>query len=148
MSIYQVSIIDMKKLLLPTVTAFLCLVLTSCGGDEKKDAAKGAAEQSQATAPETPGEQALSILKSVKDKAGADAAAEKITALTPQLSREMPGQEKLNIINEKMLLSNKGYYGSTALEAALNAVKLVDESGFDTEPPLEVDAYEPTPDEE
>ncbi len=137
----------MKKLLLPTVTALACLVLTSCGGEEKKDTAKEQATQTQTPAPQTPGEQALFILKNVKDKAGADAAAEKIIALTPQLTRDMPGQEKLNIINEKMLLSNKGYYGSAALESALNAVKLADESDFTSAPPLEVDAYEPTPEE-
>ncbi len=95
----------------------------------------------------TPADETLAVLIGIKDTATADAAAARITALGPQLNRDIPYELKLNIVNEMIRLSDKACFNSSALDAALKTIKLIDEDGYKSEPPLEVDGYEPTPEE-
>ncbi len=131
--------------LIALLWAFVALIVGLCSDEgAQRDNATPAAEK---VVYATPADETLAVLIGIKDTATANAAAARITELTPQLKADIPYELKLNIVNEMIRLFDKACFDSPTLDAALRTIKLIDEAGYKAEPPLEVDGYEPTPEE-
>ena len=135
----------MKQLLIPSALFLAALALVSCDGGKKQEQAPEASSQEQAV-PRTPGEEMLAVMLVVKDQATANANAGKIRELAARLPKDMPHEESVSIMNEMLRFASRECDGSLDLEDALKTIKF-DTGEYTGSVPLDVDGFEPTPDE-
>lgn len=136
----------MKQNFIPFTAALAALALVSCDGGKKQDQSPDASAPSEQAVPKTPGEKILAVLLLIQDQAAANAQAEKVKELAAALPKDLPHEEAVNIANELMRLASRECYGSLSLEDALKGIQL-DAGEYTGSVPLDVDGFEPTPDE-
>ena len=76
----------------------------------------------------------------------ANAHAAEVKELAVALPKDIPHQESVNIMNELLRLASRECYGSLSLEDALKGIQF-DAGEYTGSVPLDVDGFEPTPDE-
>lgn len=121
------------------------MLLTSCDGGKKQDQA-GSGPASEQTVPKTPGEELLAVMLVIQDHDSAEANATRVREAAAKLPKDMPNDESVSIMNEMLRFASRECYGSLALEAALKDIKF-DAKEYTDSAPLDVDGYEPTPDD-
>lgn len=136
----------MKQVLLPSTAILAALSLASCDGGKTQDQPKDTPAPSEQAVPKTPGEEILALMVLIQDQGDADAHAPRIKELAAKLPKDIPNEEGVNIMNEVMRLTSKECYGSLDLENALKGIQL-DSGEYTGSVPLDVDGFEPTPDE-
>ncbi|WP_290565621.1 hypothetical protein [Akkermansia sp.] len=136
----------MKQNLIPFTMALAALALVSCDGGKKPDLTGKTPVPSEQEVPKTPGEKMLAVLVLIQDQATANAHAEEVKELAASLPKDISNEEGVNIANELMRLGSRECYGSLPLEDALKGINL-DTGEYTGSVPLDVDAFEPTPEE-
>lgn len=126
--------------------ALAVLALVSCDGGKKPDLTGKTPVPSEQEVPKTPGEKMLAVLVLIQDQATANAHAEEVKELAASLPKDISNEEGVNIANELMRLGCRECYGSLPLEDALKGINL-DTGEYTGSVPLDVDAFEPTPEE-
>lgn len=137
----------MKRLLLPSAALLAGLALTSCDGGGKQEQAPETPAPREQPVPGTPGEEMLAVMLVIQDLPTAEANAAKVKELAVKLPKDMPNDEGVNIMNEMIRFASRECYGSPALEDALKAIQF-DSGEYTGSVPLDVDGFEPTPDEQ
>lgn len=92
------------------------------------------------------GRKILAVLLLIQDQATANAHAAEVKELAVALPKDIPHQESVNIMNELLRLASRECYGSLSLEDALKGIQF-DAGEYTGSVPLDVDGFEPTPDE-
>lgn len=136
----------MKQNLIPFTVVVAAFALVSCDGGKKPDQSVDAPAPTEQAVPKTPGEKMLAVLVLIQDQATANAHAEEVKELAAALPRDISNEEGVNIANELMRLGSRECYGSLSLEDALKGIQL-DSGEYTGSVPLDVDAFEPTPEE-
>ena len=136
----------MKQNLIPFTAVLAAFALVSCDGGKKQDQSPDASAASEQAVPKTPGEKILAVLLLIQDQATANAHAAEVKELAVALPKDIPHQESVNIMNELLRLASRECYGSLSLEDALKGIQL-DAGEYTGSVPLDVDGFEPTPDE-
>lgn len=136
----------MKQNLIPFTAVVAAFALVSCDGGKKPDQSGDAPAPTEQAVPKTPGEKMLAVLVQIQDQATANAHAEEVKELAAALPRDISNEEGINIANELMRLGSRECYGSLSLEDALKGIQL-DSGEYTGSVPLDVDAFEPTPEE-
>lgn len=136
----------MKQHLIPFTAVVAAFALVSCDGGKKTDQSGDAPAPTEQAVPKTPGEKMLAVLVLIQDQATANAHAEEVKELAAALPRDISNEEGINIANELMRLGSRECYGSLPLEDALKGIQL-DSGEYTGSVPLDVDAFEPTPEE-
>ncbi|MBT8777568.1 hypothetical protein [Akkermansia muciniphila] len=136
----------MKQNLIPFTMALAALALVSCDSGKKPDLTGKTPLPSEQEVPKTPGEKMLAVLVLIQDQATANAHAEEVKELAASLPKDISNEEGVNIANELMRLGSRECYGSLPLEDALKGINL-DTGEYTGSVPLDVDAFEPTPEE-
>lgn len=136
----------MKQHLIPFTAVVAAFALVSCDGGKKPDQSGDAPAPTEQAVPKTPGEKMLAVLVLIQDQATANAHAEEVKELAAALPRDISNEEGINIANELMRLGSRECYGSLSLEDALKGIQL-DSGEYTGSVPLDVDAFEPTPEE-
>lgn len=136
----------MKQHLIPFTAVLAAFALVSCDGGKKPDQPGDAPAPTEQAAAKTPGEKMLAVLVLIQDQATANAHAEEVKELAATLPRDISNEEGVNIANELMRLGSRECYGSLSLEDALKGIQL-DSGEYTGSVPLDVDAFEPTPEE-
>lgn len=126
--------------------ALAALALVSCDGGKKPDLTGKTPVPSEQEVPKTPGEKMLAVLVLIQDQATANTHAEEVKELAASLPKDISNEEGVNIANELMRLGSRECYGSPPLEDALKGINL-DTGEYTGSVPLDVDAFEPTPEE-
>ena len=129
----------MKQNLIPFTAVLAAFALVSCDGGKKQDQSPDASAASEQAVPKTPGEKILAVLLLIQDQATAK-------ELAVALPKDIPHQESVNIMNELLRLASRECYGSLSLEDALKGIQF-DAGEYTGSVPLDVDGFEPTPDE-
>lgn len=88
----------------------------------------------------------LAVLLLIQDQAAANAHAAEVKELAKTLPGDIPHEESVNIMNELLRLASRECYGSRSLEDALKGIQF-DAGEYTGSVPLDVDGFEPTPDE-
>lgn len=120
--------------------------LVSCDGGKKQDRPGDVPAPTEQSVPKTPGEEILAVMVLIQDQATANAHAAKIKELAAKLPKDIPNEEGVNIMNEMLRLASRECYGSLNLENALKGIQF-DAGEYTGSVPLDVDGFEPTPDE-
>lgn len=136
----------MEQNLIPFTAVLAALALVSCDGGKKPEHAGDSSAPSEQAVPKTPGEKMLAVLVLIRDQSTANAHAEEVKELAAALPKDISNEEGVNIANELMRLGSRECYGSLSLEDALKGIKL-DTGEYTGSVPLDVDAFEPTPEE-
>lgn len=136
----------MKQVLLPSTAILAAFSLVSCDGGKKQDQTGDVPSPTEQSAPKTPGEEILAVMVLIQDQATANAHAGKIKELAARLPKDIPHQESVNIMNEMLRFASRECYGSLDLENALKEIQF-DSGEYTGSVPLDVDGFEPTPDE-
>ena len=136
----------MKQNLIPFTAVLAAFALVSCDGGKKQDQSPDASAASEQAVPKTPGEKILAVLLLIQDQATANAHAAEVKELAVALPKDIPHQERVNIMNELLRLASRECYGSLSLEDALKGIQF-DAGEYTGSVPLDVDGFEPTPDE-
>lgn len=136
----------MKQNLIPLTAVLAALALVSCDGGKNPDQTGETPAPAEQQIPKTPGEKMLAVLVLIQDQATANAHAEEVKELAAALPKDISNEEGVNIANELMRLGSRECYGSLSLEDALKEIKL-DSGEYTGSVPLDVDAFEPTPEE-
>lgn len=136
----------MKQTLIPFTAILAALALVSCDDGKKPDISAGASPSTEEAVPKTPGEKMLAVLVLIQDHATANAHAAEVKELAAALPKDLSNEEGVNIANEMMRLGSRECYGSLSLEDALKGIRL-DSGEYTGSVPLDVDAFEPTPEE-
>lgn len=136
----------MKQTFIPFTAALTALALVSCDGGKKQDQSPDASAANEQVVPKTPGEKILAVLLLIRDQATANAHAAEVKELAADLPKDIPHEEGVNIMNELLRLASRECYGSLPLEDALKGIQL-DAGEYTGSVPLDVDGFEPTPDE-
>lgn len=136
----------MKQDFIPFTAVLTAFVLISCDGSKKPDQSLDASAASEQVVPKTPAEKILAVLLLIRDQATANAHAAEVKELAADLPKDIPHEESVNIMNELLRLASRECYGSLSLEDALKGIQL-DAGEYTGSVPLDVDGFEPTPDE-
>lgn len=136
----------MKQTLIPFTAILAALALVSCDDGKKPDISAGVSPATEEAVPKTPGEKMLAVLVLIQDHATANAHAAEVKELAAALPKDLSNEEGVNIANEMMRLGSRECYGSLSLEDALKGIRL-DSGEYTGSVPLDVDAFEPTPEE-
>lgn len=136
----------MKRILIPSTAVLAALALVSCDGGKEADQSRDASPASEQSVPKTPGEKVLAVLLLIQDQATANAHAAEVKELAADLPKDLPHEESVNIMNEMLRLASRECYGSLSLEDALKGIQF-DSGEYTGSVPLDVDGFEPTPEE-
>ncbi len=136
----------MKQDFIPFTAVLTAFVLISCDDSKKPDQSLDASAASEQVVPKTPAEKILAVLLLIRDQATANAHAAEVKELAADLPKDIPHEESVNIMNELLRLASRECYGSLSLEDALKGIQL-DAGEYTGSVPLDVDGFEPTPDE-
>lgn len=136
----------MKMFYLFSATFLASFAFVSCDGGNKQEQSPDVPAAEELAVPKTPGEKILAVLLLIQDQAAANAHAAEVKELAKALPRDIPHEESVNIMNELLRLASRECYGSRSLEDALKGIQF-DAGEYTGSVPLDVDGFEPTPDE-
>ena len=122
------------------LVALASFALVSCDGGKKQAPPPDVPAAGEQAVPKTPGEKILAVLLLIQDQAA------EVKELAKALPRDIPHEESVNIMNELLRLASRECYGSRSLEDALKGIQF-DAGEYTGSVPLDVDGFEPTPDE-
>lgn len=137
----------MKRIFLLSAAVLTSLAFTSCDGGKDQDQVPGHAGPNEQPVPKTPGEELLAVMLAIKDQSSADANAVKVRELGSKLPKDVAHGESVDIMNEMLRFASQECYGSVALEDALKVIRF-DAGEYTGSVPLEVDGFEPTPEDQ
>ncbi len=136
----------MKMFYLFSATFLASFAFVSCDGGNKQEQSPDVPAAEEQAVPKTPGEKILAVLLLIQDQAAANAHAAEVKELAKTLPKDLPHEESVNIMNELLRLASRECYDSPALEEALKGIQF-DAGEYTGSVPLDVDGFEPTPDE-